>query len=277
MIKNLLATLVLVFALSSCQTIAPTTGIDVDPRDGEITWAPIGKTVEVTEPIVVKSGTVFDGALEDGTLTRYSTDPRALRTGGSSPLFVLEDGAKLSRVAVGSSGGGIHILGNATLEGVHWPDMGGVSVTVKEGTASQVWLKQGKFSGARGAVVQLSDKARAYVHMVDCETTKSGQVIRSGGVTSPDQLLDIQGGSARDVATVVLADHAKAVGTIREGFYLYGESGLFTANNGAKVEASDAKTVEPGPNGPLEKAGSGVVTVASMTGDRLVKLLRLKK
>jgi hypothetical protein len=85
----------------------------------------------VDETIVVEAGETFDG--ENQTFTAGSSLGDGSQDEGQEPIFILEEGATLKNVVIGDNGAdGVHVYGDATIENVHWTDVGEDALTIKE-------------------------------------------------------------------------------------------------------------------------------------------------
>ncbi|WP_334119941.1 pectate lyase [Limnobacter sp.] len=98
----------------------------VDPSKYVLSDNPI----VVRETIVVKAGETFDG--KNQTYTAGSELGDGGQAEGQKPIFILEDGATLINVVFGSNGAdGVHTYGDATVNNVHWSDVGEDALTMK--------------------------------------------------------------------------------------------------------------------------------------------------
>lgn len=96
-----------------------------------------GNYGEVDSTIKVASGGTYDGQCKV-FWANSSTLGDGSQEEGQKPIFELGDGATLRNVIINASGAdGIHTTGDATLENVHWWDVGEDALTIKEeGTVS---------------------------------------------------------------------------------------------------------------------------------------------
>lgn len=143
-------------------------------------WAPPVKaaTKTITETIVVKAGTTYDGKGE--TIVAQGMGDGG-QGEGQKPIFKLEKGANLKNVRIAAPGcDGVHCYGNNVVENVVWEDVGEDALTVKgEGT---VTVKGGSAAKAADKVFQLN--AACTFTVSNFTATDFGKVIRQNGGTS---------------------------------------------------------------------------------------------
>lgn len=134
----------------------------------------------VSATITVESGQTYDGACR-----RYRADPNTLGDGSQAedqkPVFVLEDGARLINVVLGSpAADGIHTRGDATLENITWEDIGEDALTVKE--SGSVVLNGGSAKDGDDKVFQLN--AASTFRVSNFKASQAGKFIRQNGDTT---------------------------------------------------------------------------------------------
>jgi pectate lyase C len=144
--------------------------------DGPIT---IGTGGTVNATILVKSGETFDGGGK-----RYIAGP-ALGDGSQSesqsPVFKLEDGARLINVVLGApAADGIHTHGDATLKNIVWEDIGEDALTIKE--SGTVVLDGGSASKGEDKVFQIN--AASVFKVSNFKASDAGKFIRQNGGTT---------------------------------------------------------------------------------------------
>ncbi|MFD6244789.1 pectate lyase [Streptomyces roseolus] len=132
---------------------------------------PVARTIEV-------SGTY------DGKLKRFSgTGELGSDDQGESqkPLFVLQDGAVLKNVVLGTpAADGVHCLGSCTLQNVWWENVGEDAATFKGTSAGAVYSVYG--GGAKGAsdkVFQFNGAGKLVV--TKFQVSDFGKLVRSCG------------------------------------------------------------------------------------------------
>ncbi|MFC7931797.1 pectate lyase [Streptomyces cinereoruber] len=133
--------------------------------------APVASTIEV-------SGTY------DGRLKRFH-GTGALGSDGQDesqkPVFVLEDGAVLKNVILGTpAADGVHCLGSCTLQNVWWENVGEDAATFKGTSAKSVYTVYG--GGAKGAsdkVFQFNGAGKLVV--TKFQVSDFGKLVRSCG------------------------------------------------------------------------------------------------
>ncbi len=100
---------------------------------------------------------------------------------GQDPMFVLQDGATLKNVIIGSpAADGVHCLGSCTLQNVWWEDVGEDAATFKGKSASSVYTVYG--GGARKAndkVLQFNGAGKLVV--TKFQVSDFGKLVRSCG------------------------------------------------------------------------------------------------
>lgn len=127
-----------------------------------------GEFGTVNSTLTIKSGQTYDGGCKI-----FRANPSTLGDGsqdeGQQPIFELEDGATLKNVIIGASGAdGIHIYGDATLQNVHWQDVGEDAMTIKE--SGTVHLDCGSAHKGSDKIFQIN----AYVDLYIANFTASG-------------------------------------------------------------------------------------------------------
>jgi pectate lyase C len=134
----------------------------------------------VSATITVEAGQTYDGACR-----RYRADPNTLGDGTQAedqkPVFVLEEGARLINVVLGSpAADGIHTRGNVTLENITWEDIGEDALTIKE--SGSVVLNGGSAKDGDDKVFQIN--AAATFRVSNFNATQAGKFIRQNGDTT---------------------------------------------------------------------------------------------
>ncbi len=152
---------------------------DVGPRQCGCDPAAGEADNQVSNTIVVESGQTFDGQC-----LIYRANPSTLGNGsqdeGQSPVFRVNNGGTLRNVVLGASAAdGIHIHGSATLENVHWLDIGEDAMTIKEpGTVS---LDCGSAVDGEDKVFQVN--AETEFHISNFTARNAGKFLRQNGGT----------------------------------------------------------------------------------------------
>jgi hypothetical protein len=161
---------------------APTGGAPPDIRPGPCECeSPAGEYGQVDSTIVVGSGQTYDGECQV-----YRANPSTLGDGsqaeGQSPIFRLEHGATLRNVVIDHSGAdGIHLYGDATLENIHWLDIGEDAMTVR-GEGSTVHLDCG--SSANGDDKTFQVNASSTIYISNFTARNAGKFMRQNGGTT---------------------------------------------------------------------------------------------
>ena len=175
-------------ALSLCITAcgaADDGDLHSDPMDStdsaeeaEVLYAQAGQGGVVNETIVVKGGQTFDGKNKRYTAGKAIGD--GSQKEGQKPLFKLEAGAKLINVIIGSPGAdGIHVYGDATLENIHWEDIGEDAMTIKK--SGNVTLNGGSAKKGEDKVFQIN--AASTFRVSNFKADGAGKFVRQNGGT----------------------------------------------------------------------------------------------
>jgi hypothetical protein len=149
------------------------------PSDAAVE-APSEVTV-VNETIEVQPGETFDG--NNQTYTAGS----ALGDGGQGedqkPIFKLGEGATLQNVVIGENGAdGVHVYGDATIDNVHWTDVGEDALTVKESGAdgiADVTITNSSARNADDKIFQLNADSNLTIDNFEAEDF--GKLVRTNG------------------------------------------------------------------------------------------------
>ncbi|KAI8179649.1 hypothetical protein K4K54_002952 [Colletotrichum sp. SAR 10_86] len=192
---------------------------------------------QISAPIYVKSGEVFDGGW-----AKYDRNPTSCREqeegGESDTAFVLEKGATLRNVIIGKTAGeGVYCLGGGcTIEFVWFEDVCEDAISVKEDqTGDETWIIGGGAYHASDKIIQHNGCGK--VNIINFYAEDYGKVYRSCGTQC-----------AREVYV--------------EGVTAYngGEVVGITKANGDKATlvnvCTDAKTPCQNYSGPGEKDGA---------------------
>jgi len=120
----------------------------------------------------------------DGACKIFRADPDELGDGsqaeGQQPLFEV-NGGTLRNVVIGASGAdGIHVTGNATLENVHWQDVGEDALTV-EGSGT-VTINCGSAASAADKMIQIN--AASTLRISNFTAKNAGKFVRQNGSTT---------------------------------------------------------------------------------------------
>lgn len=133
----------------------------------------------VDATIVVEGGDTYDGQCK-----RYRAGS-GLGDGSQSedqkPVFVLESGARIRNVVLGSpAADGIHTKGDVTLENITWEDIGEDALTIKE--SGTVALNGGSAKNGDDKVFQIN--AASTFRVSNFKASDAGKFIRQNGDTT---------------------------------------------------------------------------------------------
>ncbi|KAF4900286.1 putative pectate lyase F [Colletotrichum viniferum] len=136
---------------------------------------------QISAPIYVKSGEVFDGGW-----AKYDRNPTSCREqeegGESDTAFVLEKGATLRNVIIGKTAGeGVYCLGGGyTIEFVWFEDVCEDAISVKEDQAGdETWIIGGGAYHASDKIIQHNGCGK--VNIINFYAEDYGKVYRSCG------------------------------------------------------------------------------------------------
>jgi pectate lyase C len=136
-----------------------------------------GPEIIVHQTIRVTSGTF------DGQCRRYNAGPE-LGDGGQGedqdPVFRVENGATLRNVVVGPNGAdGIHTYNGATLDNIHWLDVGEDALTIK--TSGTTTVRNFEGYDAEDKFFQIN--AASTLRVSNCIIHSAGKALRQNGGT----------------------------------------------------------------------------------------------
>ncbi|WP_202436515.1 pectate lyase [Vibrio eleionomae] len=135
----------------------------------------------VNKPIVVKAGETFDG--QGKTFTAGSKLGSGDQAEDQKPLFELEDGATLKNVVIGDNGAdGVHTHGDATVDNVHWTNVGEDALTMKD--SGDVTIKNSSAKGADDKIFQLN--AAGTLTLDNVQADDFGKLVRTNGGQQAD-------------------------------------------------------------------------------------------
>lgn len=135
----------------------------------------------VDETIVVKAGETFDG--KGQTFTASSKLGKGDQAEDQKPLFELEDGATLKNVVIGDNGAdGVHTKGDATVDNVHWTNVGEDALTMKK--SGDVTIKNSSAKGADDKIFQLN--AAGTLTLDNVQADDFGKLVRTNGGQQAD-------------------------------------------------------------------------------------------
>jgi pectate lyase C len=139
---------------------------------------PAGEYGIVSSTIVVESKDTYDGECQV-----FRADPEALGDGsqeeGQKPIFRV-NGGTLKNIVIDHSGAdGIHIYGDATLENIHWLDIGEDALTVKE--PATLRLDCGSSQNGEDKTFQINAESTVYISNFTARS--AGKLVRQNGGT----------------------------------------------------------------------------------------------
>jgi pectate lyase C len=133
--------------------------------------------------IIVRETIRVDGGVFDGQCRRYNAGDE-LGDGGQGedqdPVFRLENGATLVNVVIGPNGAdGVHTYNGATLDNIHWLDVGEDAMTIKsEGTTI---VRNVEGYDAEDKFFQIN--AASTLQVSNCIIHRAGKALRQNGGT----------------------------------------------------------------------------------------------
>jgi pectate lyase C len=132
-------------------------------------------------PVVVRATMKIDATTFDGGCKRYVAGPE-LGDGGQGEaqkaLFRVMNGGTLKNVVIGSpAADGVHSWGNATLQNVHWEDVGEDAFSIKK--AGNVLIDGGSAYNADDKVFQLNAEGSLTVR--NFVVRNAGKMVRQNG------------------------------------------------------------------------------------------------
>lgn len=136
--------------------------------------------VVVNEPIKVGAGETFDG--QGKTYVAGARLGNGSQTEGQKPLFEVADGGSVKNVIFGDNAAdGIHLHGDATIDNVHWTNVGEDALTVKDnaGNPANVTITNSSAQGASDKVFQLN--ADAHFIVDNFKVQDFGTFVRTNG------------------------------------------------------------------------------------------------
>jgi hypothetical protein len=132
------------------------------------------ETVQLSDTVVVPSGSTFDGQNRRYNLSGGS------QSEGQPALFDLEEGATIRNVVIGSlAADGIHCLGNCLIENVWWEDIGEDAATALGPETTTMRINCG--AAYNGDDKTFQHNGRGTVHISNFTVTESGKLYRSCG------------------------------------------------------------------------------------------------
>jgi pectate lyase len=133
-------------------------------------------TVQLTAPLIVPAGTIFDGGNRRYNLSGGGQDE------GQPPVIQVENGATVRNVIVGTlAADGIHCMGSCTLERVFWEDVGEDAATGKGPTGSVMTINCGAAYGAADKIFQHNGRGEVRISNFYAEASGVSKLYRSCG------------------------------------------------------------------------------------------------
>jgi len=135
-------------------------------------------SVTVSSTIRISSGT-YDGGCKVFTATSALGD--GSQKEGQKPVFIVEGGATLKNVILGSNAAdGIHFYGSANIENIRWTNVGEDAMTVKE--SGTINIKN--ISAFEGSDKFFQVNAASTININNCVVDKMGKYLRQNGGTT---------------------------------------------------------------------------------------------
>jgi hypothetical protein len=158
---------------------------DVGPRACECE-EPAGEFGTVNETIAVGPGQTYDGECQI-----FRANPGTLGDGsqaeGQRPVFEVNGGTLRNVVLGASAADGIHVQGNATLENVHWLDIGEDAMTVVG--SGTITLDCGSATNSDDKIFQVNAPADIYIS--NFTASNGGKFMRQNGSTTFEMTVTI--------------------------------------------------------------------------------------
>lgn len=156
-------------------------------------------TVQLTAPIVVGAGQVFDGGNRRYNLSGGDQDE------GQPPVFEVQNGGRVQNVIIGPlAADGIHCLGNCTLDHVWWEDIGEDAATALGGAGTVMTIRCGAAFNGSDKTFQFN--GRGEMHISNFFVSRSGKLVRSCGDCTGNggpRRIFVDNVITRDVSTIV--------------------------------------------------------------------------
>lgn len=155
------------------------TYVDEEIGDPVVMATGTGQDMTVDEPIVVPPGMTFDG--ENRTFTPGRSLGGGSQDENQKPVFILAPGASLVNTIVGRPGAeGVHMMGDNTLDNVHWPDVGEDAASVRSYfPGGEITITNGTANNASDKVFQIN--APCDVTIKNFEANNMGKLLRQNG------------------------------------------------------------------------------------------------
>jgi hypothetical protein len=153
----------------------------IEDLDYRIETGGNGGSRTITNPILVRQGTTYDGRGERLTASGMGDGSQ---DEGQRPYFLLEPGATLKNVTICAPGcEGVHCMGDNTLENVHWEDIGEDAMSVRS------YFPGGDITVTNGSAYDGDDKCFQFnksctVRVTNFECARLGKFIRQNGGTT---------------------------------------------------------------------------------------------
>lgn len=212
---------------------------DVGPAPCGCT-SPAGEYGTIDETIVVRSGEVWDGQCKI-VRANPNTVGDGTQAEGQDPVFVIEDGGTLRNVILGASAAdGVHVEGDATLENVHWQDIGEDAMTI-EGSGT-VNLNCGSAQNGDDKVFQVN--AASTLNVTNFTARNAGKFVRQNGGTTFTINVNIDHCDISDMGEVIFrTDSGSSHVTLTNSRYSDIADGLFMFGSSVVDGNSDQSTV----------------------------------
>ena len=140
-----------------------------------------GNNETVNNPIVVPPGAVFDG--KNKTYKPGKNLGGGSQDEGQMPVFILAPGASLINTVIGKPGAeGVHMMGDNTLDNVHWDDVGEDAASVRSYfPGGEITIMNGSAKNAADKVFQFN--APCDVTIKNFTASNMGKLVRQNGGT----------------------------------------------------------------------------------------------
>ncbi|KAF7309760.1 Pectate lyase C [Mycena indigotica] len=229
-------------------------GTFVEKRSATNVWPTAPTTSSLSSAKRIAAGTTFTPSAAYTRFDRGSGACKGQNEGGDSDaVFLLEEGATLSRVIIGANQAeGVHCLGSCTLDHVYFEDVCEDAITIKQTSSSAV--SRINYGGAKNAddkIVQHNGAGTVIINSFYAE--KFGKLYRSCGNCKTQYTRHVE---INDVWAVSVSANGSTLAGINTN---YGDTAKIRTTKISGLSVNNACTKYTGNNSGAEptKTGSG--------------------